>query len=117
MYEPRPARSPMNVQSLPRLIRMFYLTFRLLFDGRVPAWTKLVPLGALAYAVWPLDFVPDLFPLLGQLDDVTIVLASLWAFLQLVPAPLVRKYAGTPPPARGQTVDGEYRIVDDEPRR
>ncbi len=77
MYGRRPARSLSQVQSLPRLIRLFYLAFRLFLDGRVPAWLKLIPVGALVYTVWPLDFVPDIFPVLGQLDDLTVILLGL----------------------------------------
>jgi uncharacterized membrane protein YkvA (DUF1232 family) len=35
--------------------------------------SRFLPIIALLYFISPLDFIPDLIPILGQLDDVTIV--------------------------------------------
>ena len=59
----------------------------------------------------PIDFVPDVIPGLGQMDDLTILLLGVWVFLQLVPKDLLHEQ-------RGETgvVEGDYRVVgDDEP--
>lgn len=39
-----------------------------------PAKAKYLPLIALVYLILPLDLVPDFFPLLGQLDDIGIII-------------------------------------------
>lgn len=49
-------------------------------DENVSGWRKFVVVGAIAYVLSPIDFVPDLVPLLGWLDDVGAVGAAL-AFL------------------------------------
>jgi len=91
------------------LIRTVGLVIKLFFDPKVPLWTKLVPIVTIAYVLWPLDFVPDLFPFLGQFDDLTVLLIGLWAFVQLCPRDRVQAQKGHP-----RTVDATYRIVDAE---
>ena len=49
-------------------------------DGAVPRWRKLLGLVAVAYAVMPVDFIPDVLPVVGWLDDIG-VMAAVAAFL------------------------------------
>ena len=74
------------------IVRNVRLIWRLFTDRHVPVWTKAVPLLALAYVIFPLDFIPDALLGLGQLDDLTIVLLGLKAFISLSPADIVAQY-------------------------
>lgn len=38
-----------------------------------PAWAKRIVLGALAYFISPIDFIPDLAPFLGFTDDLGVL--------------------------------------------
>jgi uncharacterized membrane protein YkvA (DUF1232 family) len=42
-------------------------------DESVAKWRKLLLFGAIAYAVFPLDAIPDTIPVIGWLDDVGIL--------------------------------------------
>ncbi|THH41959.1 YkvA family protein [Neolewinella litorea] len=42
-----------------------------------PKWAKRVVLGALGYLLMPLDAIPDLTPILGYTDDVSVLAAGL----------------------------------------
>lgn len=72
------------------------VAWRLLRDPRVPPATKLVPLASVIYLVWPLDLLTDAWPLLGQLDDLGVLLLGLRLFLRLAPAHLVADHRGRP---------------------
>lgn len=63
-------------------IRIFRLVLK---DSRTPLLAKWLLGLALAYALSPLDLIPDFFPVLGQLDDLIIVPALLILALKLVP--------------------------------
>lgn len=99
------------------LVARARLGFRLIREPAVPLAAKAIPLLGGLYLIWPLDFLPDLFPILGQLDDLGILLAALEAFLHLCPeAPATfhrdalaagRRY--TPMPPRDGFVDAEFR--------
>jgi uncharacterized membrane protein YkvA (DUF1232 family) len=47
------------------------------FDQATPPQVKAVLVGALAYFVLPIDFLPDLLPLMGFADDAAVLLAAL----------------------------------------
>ena len=70
---------------LKTLLAQARLALRLLRDPRVPAAVKAVPALGLLYFVSPLDFIPDVFPILGQVDDLAIVVLALEGFLRLCP--------------------------------
>lgn len=42
-----------------------------------PAWAKRVVYGALGYFILPLDAIPDLAPLIGYTDDLSVMAAAL----------------------------------------
>lgn len=74
------------------VIDQFQLTLALMRDPRVPVWTKAIPVLAVLYIISPFDFVPDLVPGLGQLDDLGIALAAMRLFESLSPDAVVRSY-------------------------
>jgi len=49
------------------------------FDRETPRHVQLSLLGALAYFVLPLDFMPDLLPVLGFTDDAAVIAAAIAA--------------------------------------
>jgi uncharacterized membrane protein YkvA (DUF1232 family) len=65
------------------------VSWALFTDSRVPLLLKAIPLGALAYVISPIDAVPDVFPILGQLDDIGILMGAMSLFNTLAPADIV----------------------------
>jgi len=55
-------------------------------DPRTPWYAKLVAAAVVAYALSPLDLIPDFIPVLGYLDDLIIVPLGIAVVLRLVPA-------------------------------
>jgi uncharacterized membrane protein YkvA (DUF1232 family) len=86
-------------------------------DPRVPWLTKAVPLVAALYLVAPFDFVPDIFPVLGQLDDLGIAVLALEVFLRLCPssarafheAAIAERRAYSPMAPTDEIIDAEWR--------
>lgn len=74
---------------LPNFARLFW---RLLCDQRVNVVAKGLLLATGAYVLSPLDFLPDLMPLVGQLDDLTLFALGCRAFLQLCPTEVVQEH-------------------------
>jgi len=68
-------------RSLMRVITQIPSYLRLLVgligDRRVSRVDRLLVVGAIAYIVSPLDFIPDLIPFLGQIDDVFLLMTAL----------------------------------------
>ena len=50
-----------------------------------PFLAKSAAVVTVAYAVSPIDLIPDFIPLLGYLDDLVIVPILIWITLKLVP--------------------------------
>ncbi len=77
------------VRRLPSYMR---LVWALLRDGRVPARQKLILAGIGAYLFLPVDLIPDFVPVLGQLDDLAVVLLGLDLFIRSAPADVVDEH-------------------------
>ena len=74
---------------LPRFLRVFS---RLVSDPRVALRSKLVPLGVLGYLILPVDLLPDVFLVLGQIDDLVVILLGLKLFIRLCPPEVVQEH-------------------------
>ena len=61
-------------------------------DPRVPMLARALAVAVAAYALSPIDLIPDFIPVLGWLDDLVIVPLGLLAVRRLVPAQLWREF-------------------------
>lgn len=60
-------------------------------DPRTPRLAKAVGVVVVAYALSPIDLIPDFIPVLGYLDDVIFVPAGLWLLIRLVPSAVMEE--------------------------
>lgn len=65
---------------------------RLLSDRRVPVWRKALLAAAVVYLAMPIDLVPDLIPVAGQLDDGIIVALVLRVVMRGLGESLLREH-------------------------
>ncbi|MDP9839628.1 uncharacterized membrane protein YkvA (DUF1232 family) [Neorhizobium huautlense] len=61
-------------------------------DPRVPLAAKLVAGAVAAYALSPVDLIPDFIPVLGYLDDLILVPVGILAAVKLVPPALMAEF-------------------------
>lgn len=54
-------------------------------DPRVPWYAKLLAAATAAYALSPIDFIPDFIPVIGYLDDMILLPAAIWFTVRLIP--------------------------------
>ena len=69
-------------RNLKRDSHAIYLASR---DPRVPWYAKALAIGVAAYALSPIDLIPDFIPVIGYLDDLVIVPLGLWLAYRLIP--------------------------------
>jgi uncharacterized membrane protein YkvA (DUF1232 family) len=74
------------------LPNMVMLMGRLLKDARVPAAEKALFAAAIIYVISPLDLIPDLFPFIGQVDDLYVVALVLLRLVNRSDAMIVRRH-------------------------
>lgn len=74
---------------LPNMVR---LLGRLLKDSRVPTAEKALFLAAIVYVISPIDLIPDIFPFIGQVDDIYMVSLSLLRLVNRTNADVVREH-------------------------
>ena len=61
-------------------------------DPRVPWYAKVLAGAVAAYALSPIDLIPDFIPVLGYLDDVIIVPAGILLTIRMMPAGLMDEF-------------------------
>ncbi|MGH6661453.1 MAG: YkvA family protein [Rhodospirillales bacterium] len=77
-------------------------------DPRVPWWVKALALVTAAYALSPIDLIPDFIPVIGYLDDLILVPLAIVLIVRLVPAEVMaelraeadKRLAGARPQSR-----------------
>ena len=74
---------------LPNMVK---LLGKLLGDGRVPTVDKALFLGAIAYLIMPLDFIPDFLPFIGQVDDTYLIALTLLRLINRTDESIVREH-------------------------
>jgi len=101
------------------LIHQVRLTYRLLRDPRVPFWAKAIPLLPLIYLLSPIDILPDFIPVLGQLDDLTLLVAGMRLFEAMTPEYITHEHRQAIEGAESplEVVDSTARQVGGKPRK
>ena len=77
------------VHALKREVVALYRAAR---DPRVPWYAKAVAAAVAAYALSPLDLLPDFIPILGQLDELIVLPLGILLAVKLIPPELMAEH-------------------------
>ena len=86
---PRPNKLRDWARALKRDVVAVYLAAR---DPRVPWYAKAVALVVAAYALSPIDLIPDFIPVLGYVDDLLLVPLGILLVRRLIPDELFAEF-------------------------
>ncbi|MDX1663668.1 MAG: DUF1232 domain-containing protein [Candidatus Promineifilaceae bacterium] len=121
MELPERARDPGFWRETWQQVRLVYYLLR---DPEVPAYLKLLPLAAVLYVLFPLDLAPDLWPVIGQLDDLTALLVGAKVFVDLAPPHVVARHMDAmqeeeleDPLQDKIVIDVDHELIGDRPRK
>lgn len=82
-----------DIGFLGELWQQIRLVYYLIRDKDVPIYLKLLPLLGIGYILFPIDFAPDFIPVLGQLDDLTLLIIGAKVFIEMAPPEIVARYS------------------------
>jgi uncharacterized membrane protein YkvA (DUF1232 family) len=93
-------------RAIKRDVHALYLSAR---DPRVPWYAKAVALAVAAYALSPIDLIPDFIPVLGYLDEVIVLPLGILLAVRLIPPNVLAEHRATATdaplrPSRGAAV-------------
>jgi len=74
------------------LPNMVMLCARLMVDSRVPRTERALFAGAIIYAIIPFDFIPDMIPFVGQIDDAYLISLTLLRLIERTDDRVVREH-------------------------
>jgi uncharacterized membrane protein YkvA (DUF1232 family) len=80
-------------------VRALYLAAR---DPRVPWYAKATAACIAAYALSPIDLIPDFVPVVGYLDDLFIVPLGIMLAVHLIPPALMAEHRAAASAATGR---------------
>lgn len=78
-----------SAEETPQNLYRLYLVIK---DRRTPIYVKVLAILVLAYAISPIDLIPDFIPVLGLLDDLILVPLGVWLVIKLIPDELWQEY-------------------------
>ena len=84
---PRPSHW-LRLNNPGRLVTYLIALWKLARQPGAPRSARLVALLVLAYALSPIDLIPDFIPVLGQLDDLLLIPAGVALVVRLTPRSL-----------------------------
>jgi uncharacterized membrane protein YkvA (DUF1232 family) len=76
------ARWRSRARALKLEVHALLLAYR---DPRVPWYAKAFAALVVAYALSPIDLIPDFIPILGQLDDLVLIPLGAWLAVRMIP--------------------------------
>ena len=82
-------RLRVRARSVKRDARALYLAVR---DPRVPWYAKLFALCIAAYALSPIDLIPDFVPVLGYLDEVILLPLAILLAIKMIPPAIMAEH-------------------------
>lgn len=82
-------RLKMRAQELKREVYALYLAVR---DPRTPWFARALGVLVVAYALSPIDLIPDFIPVLGLLDDLVLIPAGIALILKMVPPEVMAEH-------------------------
>src|SRR6266436_1823600 len=74
------------------LPNMIILCAKLMVDSRVPRTERALFAGALIYAIIPFDFIPDMIPFVGQIDDLFLISLTILRLIDRTDDRIVREH-------------------------
>jgi len=74
------------------LPNMVILCARLMVDKRVPRTERALLAAAIIYAIIPFDFIPDMIPFVGQIDDLFLISLTLLRLIDRTDDVIVREH-------------------------
>ena len=77
-----------SVRAITRDVKALVMAAR---DPRVPWYAKAMAGLVAAYALSPIDLIPDFIPVLGYLDDVVLVPAGILLAVRMIPPDVMRE--------------------------
>ena len=75
-----------SLRALKSELAALYLAYR---DPRTPWYARVAAILVIAYALSPIDLIPDFIPVLGYLDDLVILPLGIFFAIKLIPAEIM----------------------------
>ena len=78
-----------HAQRLKQDVYAVYLAYK---DPRVPWYAKFLAVCVVAYALSPIDLIPDPIPILGHLDDLILIPLGICLLTKMIPDEVMIEY-------------------------
>jgi len=94
-----------------RLKREVYALYLACRDPRVPWYAKVIAAGVVAYALSPIDLIPDFVPVLGYVDDLVLIPLGVLLVRALIPSAVMEDCRRKAELAQGKLVSRAGLVI------
>jgi len=78
-----------------RIATWLLAVWKLFRHPDTPAAVRVLAIVVLAYAMSPIDLIPDFIPVLGLLDEALLIPAAVWLFRTMIPRAIYDRHRTT----------------------
>jgi uncharacterized membrane protein YkvA (DUF1232 family) len=93
------------------LKRDAYAVYLAARDPNTPWYVRALAVVVAAYALSPIDLIPDFIPILGYLDDLILVPLGIWLVVSLIPEQAMAEYRAEASEALRRPHDGKVAAI------
>jgi uncharacterized membrane protein YkvA (DUF1232 family) len=80
-------------------------------NPNTPWYVKALAAAVAAYALSPIDLIPDFIPVIGYLDDLILVPFGIWLVVSLIPEPAMTEYRARASEVMQRPRDGRLAAI------
>lgn len=77
-----------KADEIKKKLGTLYLAFK---HPKTPWYAKILIISVIAYALSPIDFIPDFIPIIGYLDDLLLIPFGITLSIKLIPKEVMRE--------------------------
>ena len=82
-------------KKIKNIKQKLYILYQASKDKRISTFVRILIFLTIAYALSPIDLIPDFIPIIGYFDDLVLIPLAIWVIYKNIPKEIIKEYEET----------------------